>query len=298
MKVLIAGCSGQVGFELQRSLSIFGEIDSPDRDRLDLEDMCRVADYLEETSPDLIVNAAAWTAVDEAEKKHDAVFAMNAALPELLANYAAKNNIWLIHYSSDYVYPGTGSLPWSETDEKGPMSVYGQSKLQGDQNVISSGCDYLIFRTSWVYSARGSNFMKTMLTLGASRESLSVVNDQCGVPVPARLIAEVTAQAVTSISQPIVPRVGVYNLATRGETSWYEFACSIFDLARERDVTLKVAEVNGIPSSQYLTPAKRPMNSRLSLGKIEQEFHITMPDWYSQLQLTLDEYLSLNNGEE
>lgn len=295
MNVLLTGGSGQVGHELKKRLAAFGKIDAPDRQKLNLEDLEQVSYYLKLTNPDLIVNAAAWTAVDKAEGEHEAAFILNAALPGMLSGYAAKNNIWLIHYSSDYVYPGTGSIPWKESDVSRPLSVYGQSKLQGDENIASSGCDYLIFRTSWVYSARGNNFMKTMLKLAMDRESLSVVNDQWGAPTPACLIADVTTHAIGRICQSALPESGVYHLTPRGETNWCEFAGSIFDLARAAGVKLKLQELTGIPTSQYPTPASRPLNSRLVLDKIEHELEITMPDWYSQLNLTLNEYLSLDN---
>lgn len=296
MKIFLTGGSGQVGYELQRSLSIFGEVIAPTRSELNLQEMEAVNTFLSETEPDLIVNAAAWTAVDKAEVESEAAFQLNAELPEYLAAYSVKNNIWLIHYSSDYVYPGIGSTPWKESDASGPLSVYGQSKFLGDNNIASSGCDYLIFRTSWVYSARSNNFMKTMLKLAMDRESLSVVNDQWGAPTPARLIAEVTNQAIGRICQSVLPAPGIYHLAPRGVTNWHEFASSIFALARTAGVKLKLEELTGIPTVQYPTPASRPLNSRLLLEKIEHELELTLPDWYDQLHLTLDEYLSLSNN--
>ncbi|MBN0987006.1 dTDP-4-dehydrorhamnose reductase [Amphritea pacifica] len=298
MNILVTGGSGQVGFELQRSLAIFGCVDAPDRQHLNLEDLDQVAAYLEATKPGLIVNAAAWTAVDRAESEQDSARIVNADLPAVLASYAARNNIWLFHYSSDYVYPGNGTTPWTETDQTAPLSVYGKTKLLGDDNIAATGCHYMIFRTSWVYSARGNNFMKTMLRLGAEREQLSIVNDQWGVPTPARLIAEITALAVSRSPQLASQDSGIYHLAPSGETNWCRFAESIFALAREEGVKLKVAQVTGIPTSDYPTPARRPLNSRLSLKKIEHELGIIMPDWYSQLQMTLEEYLSLKNREE
>jgi dTDP-4-dehydrorhamnose reductase len=298
MNILVTGGSGQVGFELQRSLAIFGRVDAPDRQHLNLEDLDQVAAYLEATKPGLIVNAAAWTAVDKAETEQDSARIVNADLPAVLASYAARNNIWLIHYSSDYVYPGNGATPWTETDQTAPLSVYGKSKLLGDDNIAVSGCHYMIFRTSWVYSARGNNFMKTMLRLGAEREQLSIVNDQWGVPTPARLIAEITALAVSRSQQMALQVSGIYHLAPSGETNWCKFAESIFALAQDEGFKLKVAQVTGISTSDYPTPASRPLNSRLSLEKIERELGIIMPDWYSQLQMTLEEYLSLKNREE
>jgi dTDP-4-dehydrorhamnose reductase len=295
MKIFLTGGSGQVGYELRRSLSLFGKVIAPNRSELNLQDLDAVNRFLNDTVPDLIVNAAAWTAVDKAEEEHEAAFILNAALPGVLANYAARNNIWLIHYSSDYVYPGIGKEPWKETDITAPLSVYGRSKLKGDNNIASSGCNYLIYRTSWVYSARGNNFMKTMMKVAAAQELMNIVNDQWGAPTPARLIADVTAQALGRISQSVLPNPGVYHLAPRGETNWHEFAASIFTLARNAGVKLELEELKGITTTQYPTPARRPLNSRLVLEKIENELGITMPDWYGQLNLTLDEYLSLNS---
>ncbi|WP_428033895.1 dTDP-4-dehydrorhamnose reductase, partial [Amphritea sp.] len=251
MNILVTGGSGQVGFELQRSLAVFGCVDAPDRQSLNLEDLDQVSAYLEEAKPELIVNAAAWTAVDKAETEQDSAHIVNADLPAVLASYAARNNIWLFHYSSDYVYPGNGTTPWTETDNTAPLSVYGKTKLQGDDNIAASGCHYMIFRTSWVYSARGNNFMKTMLRLGAEREKLSIVNDQWGVPTPARLIAEITALAVSRSQQMASHDSGIYHLAPSGETNWCRFAESIFALAREEGFKLKVAQVTGIPTSDY-----------------------------------------------
>lgn len=289
--ILITGGNGQVGYELKRKLAVFGVVDSPSRQCLDLENLEEVATYLEAKKPSLIVNAAAWTAVDSAENETVKALALNKALPSVLAEYAAKHNIWLIHYSSDYVYPGDGTTPWKETDTAGPLSAYGKSKLQGDECVLSSGCRHLIFRTSWVYSSRGNNFLKTMLKLAQVRESLNVVNDQYGAPTPAKLIADVTAIAVDKISQTAEPASGIYHLATSGVTNWHEFASSIFSLVRAKGVELNVKDVVSIPTADYPTPAKRPLNSRLALGKIEDAFGIKMPHWYSQLQLTIEDYL-------
>lgn len=292
MRILITGGSGQVGYELQRSLSLYGEIDAPSRQKLNLENLDAVTKYLEQTKPDLIVNAAAWTAVDKAEEEQDKCYLLNTALPELLANYAAQQDIWLIHYSSDYVYPGDGEQPWTEESPTQPLSVYGKTKLEGDQKVAASGAQYLIFRTSWVYSARGNNFMKTMLRLAAERDSLSIVADQWGAPTSARLIAEVTATAVAKIRSKLAPNVGVYHLAPKGETCWHEFAAEIFRLAENEGVQLKLASAAGIATAEYPTPAQRPLNSRLSLEKIQQEYGIELPEWQPQLLLAIKEYLS------
>jgi dTDP-4-dehydrorhamnose reductase len=294
MKILVTGSTGQVGFELLRVLSPLGQIIAPTRQELDLANLIAVNAYLEEQAPDMIVNAAAWTAVDAAEDQLDEAFKLNAELPKLLAKYANKHKIWLIHYSSDYVYPGSGTKPWLESDKTGPLSVYGKSKLAGDSAIENETNRYLIFRTSWVYSARGNNFMKTMLRLGADREALNIVGDQVGAPTPARLIAQLTHIAVYKIQKDEITKSGVYHLATKGETNWYEFAYSIFKYAIELGQPLEIdlAKISAIKTSEYPTSAERPLNSRLNVSAIEQLLSIDMPDWKSQLELTLNEYLN------
>ena len=280
MNILLLGKTGQVGFELHRALSPLGAITAPGREALDLMDEQAVSNYLAETKPDLIVNAAAWTAVDAAEEHPADAARLNADLSAQLAEYVAANNARLVHYSSDYVYPGTGEMPWDETSSTGPLSHYGKTKLQGDQAIEQSGADYLIFRTSWVYSARGNNFMKIMLRLSESKAELNIVADQTGAPTPARLIAQVTVLAIHSRLES-----GLYHLAPTGETSWHGFAEDIFRLAG------KNIKANPIPTSEYPTPAKRPVNSRLDVTKLENALNIELPDWRSQLIMTLGEYL-------
>jgi len=280
MNILLLGKTGQVGFELHRTLAPLGTITAPDRTELDLMNPQAVADYLETHQPDLIANAAAYTAVDAAEEEHTEAGQLNATLPEQLAHYAKANNSRLIHYSSDYVYPGNGDKAWTENSPPGPLSVYGMSKLAGDQAIQTSGCEHVIFRTSWVYSARGNNFMKTMLRLAQSKPALNIVADQIGAPTPARLIAQITSMAIHNN----IPG-GLYHLAPRGETSWHGFAQEIFRLSGHS------VKANPIPTSDYPTPAKRPLNSRMDLTKLETALNIKMPDWQSQLELTLSEYL-------
>jgi dTDP-4-dehydrorhamnose reductase len=286
MNILITGGNGQVGFELQRSLALFGKILAPTRQQLDLSSACAVDDYLQAQQPDMIVNAAAYTAVDKAESEPQQARRLNAELPAQLAAYARANNILLVHYSSDYVYPGTGNTPFNEEAETGPLGVYGITKLEGDQAITASGCRHLIFRTSWVYSARGNNFMKTMLRLAKEKAALNVVADQIGAPTPARLIANVTAHAIArAISS------GIYHLVPKGETSWHGFAQAIFKLAKEHDFPLSLHPENVIPirTSEYPTPAQRPLNSRLSTDKLEQALGATLPHWQQQLELTFKE---------
>lgn len=288
MKILLLGKTGQVGFELHRVLSPLGTLVAPDRKALDLSDEDAVSAYLAACRPDLIVNAAAWTAVDAAEEQTEAARRLNQELPAQLAAYAAAASCRLVHYSSDYVYPGTGTEPWTENSPTGPLNAYGRTKLAGDEAVLSSGADYLIFRTSWVYSARGNNFMKTMLRLAKDRPELNVVADQVGAPTPARLIAQITTLGIYNRLD-----AGVYHLAARGETSWHGFAREIFRMARAAGVSLALVpdRVHPIPTRDYPTPATRPLNSRLNVSKLERALNIRMPDWQSQLALTLAEYL-------
>lgn len=292
--ILLLGGTGQVGFELQRQLCLSGEVHAPSRQELDLTDAAAVDTWLHRFQPGLIVNAAAYTAVDKAESEPHLAHRLNAELPAQLAAYTQSRNQWLVHYSSDYVYSGDAkhgdeTRPWQETSPAGPLSVYGKTKLEGDQAIQDSGCQHLIFRTSWVYSARGHNFMNTMLRLGREREALGMVSDQIGAPTPARLIALVTLQALTHQIEG-----GIYHLAPRGETSWHGFACEIFRQAHVlgEPLTITPGQVSAISSVQYPTPATRPLNSRLALEKLERALGVRLPSWQEQLALTLTERLS------
>lgn len=287
-KILVTGGTGQVGHELQRELSVLGEVVAPDRHDLDLSDANAVSHWLATHRPDTIINAAAYTAVDKAEIEPALAKRLNTELPQQLASYCINHNACLVHYSSDYVYPGSGDTPWKEDSPTGPLSVYGQTKLEGDQAIEAAGIRHLIFRTSWVYSARGNNFMKTMLRLAREKEALNIVSDQIGAPTPARLIAQVTLLALSHSINP-----GVYHLAPRGATSWHGFAKCIFEKAEALGESLKIEanNVSGIPTSEYPTPAQRPLNSRLDLEKLESALSIKMPSWDAQLGLTLKDYL-------
>ena len=279
MNILLLGKTGQVGFELNRTLAPLGTINAPGRETLDLMNEEAVANLLANTAPNLIVNAAAWTAVDAAEDNQADAERLNAGLPKQLAGYAAANNASLVHFSSDYVYPGDGDRAWLETSNTGPLSVYGRTKLQGDQAIEQSGADYLIFRTSWVYSARGNNFMKTMLRLAKSKAELNIVADQVGAPTPARLISQITTLAIHGKLAK-----GLYHLAPRGEVSWHGFAQEIFRLAQANDEQLTMGPESAypIPTSDYPTPATRPLNSRMDITKLEGALNIALPDWQSQ----------------
>ncbi|MGP9765398.1 dTDP-4-dehydrorhamnose reductase [Halomonas sp. AOP13-D3-9] len=297
MKILITGGSGQVGFELRRQLATLGEALAPSRAVLDLSDADAVTAYLDQHKPDLIVNAAAYTAVDNAESDQAMATRLNAELPAQLAEYCQQQGGWLIHYSSDYVYSGEGTAPWHEDDATGPCNAYGATKLAGDVAVANSGCKHLIFRTSWVYSAFGKSFLATMLRLGAERSALSIVSDQMGAPTPARLIVLVTQQALATLRNPKTANdleSGVYHLAPKGETSWYGFACEIFQVAKQAGLAMAITPegVSAIPTAEYPTPATRPLNSRLAAAKIEAALGIQMPSWQSQLALTVEEIAS------
>lgn len=295
--IVLLAPTGQVGFELARSLAPLGQLHCLSRTDVDFTDTAAVTEKVAALAPDVIVNAAAWTAVDKAETETAAAYALNATLPAALAAVAAKRQAWLVHYSTDYVYPGSGTAPWQEDDVTAPLSVYGASKLAGDQAVQQSGCRYLIFRTCWVYAARGNNFLRTMLKLGKTRQSLAVVADQIGAPTPARLIAQVSSLALQQALQQGAAVCGVYHLASRGETSWYGFAAAIFALARQHqfELALDNNQFKPISTAEYPTPAKRPANSRLCLDKIEQTFGLVMPDWHEQLALTMQELLSVQS---
>ena len=288
MTSLLLGKTGQVGFELHRTLSPLGAIIAPTRAELDLMDEQAVNACLASTKPDLIINAAAWTAVDAAEDQPGEAERLNTGLPAQLAAYARAEKIRFVHYSSDYVYPGTGETPWKENSPTDPVSHYGKTKLAGDQAIEQSGADHLIFRTSWVYSARGNNFMKTMLRLAHSKTELKIVADQIGAPTPARLIAQVTTLALHNQLES-----GLYHLAPKGETSWYGFAREIFDMAGHAGEALTIANsnVHPIPTADYPTPAPRPLNSRMDVTKLEHALNIQLPDWQNQLAVTLTEYL-------
>ena len=241
-------------------------------------------------APDVIVNAAAHTAVDKAESEPELARTINALAPGALAQEAKRGNAWLIHYSTDYVFDGSGDQPWREPDATAPLSVYGKTKLEGEQLILQAGCRHLIFRTSWVYGTRGGNFAKTMLRLAQERDSLAVVNDQVGAPTGADLLADVTAHAIRAARPELS---GLYHLAAAGETSWYGYAGFVIDFARRTGVPLKVAPdaIQAVPSSDFPLPAKRPLNSRLDTAKLQSTFGLTLPVWQNGVTRMLTEIL-------
>lgn len=295
-KFVLLAPTGQVGFELSRALAPMGDVVAIGRQNIDFSNLDTLSAMIKTISPDVIVNAAAYTMVDKAETDQEQAFLINEQLPLVLAKIANEQNALLVHYSTDYVYPGDGDSPWVESDKTAPLSVYGQSKLAGDCAIIAHCKKYLIFRTSWVYASRGNNFMKTMVKLAQSRDMLNVVNDQFGTPTPARLIAQVSALAIQKMlqkSDDMDKLSGVYHLAPTGFTNWYGFADEIFALARKANIELmlKAENFKGISTEEYPTPAKRPKNSRLDVTKLETTFGLVMPSWQSQLQLTFAEWL-------
>jgi len=296
MKILLLGKNGQVGWELQRSLAPLGELVALDRHlvdglRGDLSDLESLRATIRQVKPDVIVNAAAYTAVDKAESETELADRVNGTASGVMAEEAAASGAWLIHYSTDYVFSGQGVTPWQETDAVAPVNHYGSSKLAGEHAIIASGCKHLIFRTSWVYGARGNNFAKTMLRLARDRETLNVIADQIGAPTGADLIADVSALAIQKvISRPEL--AGLYHLAAAGEVSWHGYASHVIDFAKAQGEELAVTAVNPIETTAYPTPAQRPLNSRLNTQKLRDNFSLHLPDWQSGVTRMLREVLN------
>ncbi len=296
LKILLFGKNGQVGWELQRSLASLGELVALDFDGQDycgdFTNLEGLAKTIRDVAPDIIVNAAAHTAVDKAESEPELVRSINALALSVLAKEAKHIGAWLIHYSTDYVFDGSGDAPWLETDATGPLSVYGKTKLEGEAAIIASGCKHLIFRTSWVYAARGGNFAKTMLKLVQERDALKVIDDQIGAPTGADLLADVTAHAIrTALQHPEV--CGLYHLVASGQTSWHEYANFVIDFARQAGIEVKVSAeaIQPVPTSAFPTAAKRPMNSRLDTTKLQNTFDLKLPNWQIGVTRMLTEIL-------
>lgn len=283
MKVLLTGKSGQVGGELLRSLAPLGEVIAPGRDELDLSRPDSIERSLRAHYPQVIVNAAAYTAVDRAEAERELAFAVNAQGPGLLARGASRIGALLVHYSTDYVFDGAKRGPYVEDDPTHPLSAYGESKVAGEQAITASGCRHLIFRTSWVYAARGRNFLLTILRLARERDELRVVDDQFGAPTTGRMLASATAEILARPQRLTAAASGVYHMSARGETSWCRFARAILDA---RGLSTRLV---AIPTSEYPTPARRPAHSVLSNAKLERTFAVQLPDWREGLAQTLAE---------
>jgi len=296
MKILLLGKNGQLGWELQRSLASLGEVTALDRHSKDycgdLGNLPGLAATVQTLRPDVIVNAAAHTAVDKAESEPDLARTINALAPGVLAQEAQKLGAWLVHYSTDYVFDGSGSRPWVETDKPAPLSVYGRTKLEGEQLIAGQCQRHLILRTSWVYAARGGNFAKTMLRLAQERERLTVIDDQFGAPTGADLLADVTAHAIQHLLQR-AQDAGLYHLAASGETTWNKYAKHVIAQAKTTHPAIKIiaSEIASVPSSDFPTPARRPHNSRLDSAKLQAVFGLKLPDWRQGVDRMLAEIL-------
>ena len=296
MNILLFGKGGQVGWELQRSLSVLGTVTALDFDSTehcgDFSNPTGVAETVRTLRPDVIVNAAAHTAVDKAEGEPEFARALNATTPGAIAQEAAKLGAWLVHYSTDYVFDGSGSRPWVETDTPAPLSVYGRTKLEGEQLIQQSCAQHLILRTSWVYAARGGNFAKTMLRLAQERERLTVIDDQWGAPTGADLLADVTAHSLRHL-QRCPEDAGLYHCVAAGETNWNLYAKEVLVLSAQTQpaIELKATEVAPVPTSAFPTPAVRPHNSRLNTRKLQETFGLTLPHWRTGVARMLAETL-------
>ena len=296
MNILLLGKGGQVGWELQRSLSVLGQVTALDFDSQahcgDFANPEGVRDTVRQLRPQVIVNAAAHTAVDKAESEPEFARLLNATTPGLVAEEAARLGAWLVHYSTDYVFDGSGTRPWVETDTPAPLSVYGATKLEGEQRIQQSGCQHLILRTSWVYAARGGNFAKTMLRLGQERERLTVIDDQWGAPTGADLLADVTAHAIRHL-QHRPQDGGLYHCVAAGETTWHSYAKFVLEHASKAQKAIKIIakEVAPVPTSAFPTHATRPHNSRLATAKLQTTFGLQLPHWQTGVARMLAEIL-------
>jgi dTDP-4-dehydrorhamnose reductase len=286
--ILLLGKDGQLGWELQRSLAPLGNVIALGRSEADLSQPDTIAAIVAKYQPQVIVNAAAYTAVDKAESDTDTAQAVNAGALSVLAQAAKASDALLVHYSTDYVFNGSGSAAWAERDATAPLNVYGATKLAGEQAIIASGCKHLIFRTSWVYAARGGNFAKTMLRLAQERDTLSVVADQHGAPTGADWLADMSAHAIAQTLQD-VSKCGLYHAAASGETTWHGYASFVVEHAKTLDYGIKATEIKAVPSGAFPTPAKRPANSRLDCNKLTTTFGLQCPPWQAGVARMLTE---------
>ena len=302
MKILLLGKDGQVGWQLQRSLAPHGEVVACGRNECDLSDVAQIRSVIRTLKPSIIVNATAYTAVDKAESEPDLAGRINALAPGVMAEEAKLLGAMLVHYSTDYVYDGTKTTPYREADPTGPQSVYGQTKLAGEEAIRAAGGKSIIFRTSWVFGARGGNFVKTILRLAREKESLNVVADQIGSPTPAALIATVSGVALAMLKHGRLLEPGenrLYHLAAAHPVSWCDFARTIVGLAGQApgfDLRLKPEAIKAISTAEYPTPARRPANSRLDCSKLENDFGLQMPDWQPYLERMLQLLALKQNG--
>ena len=298
MRILLLGANGQVGTELQRSLAPLGDLAFGTRNgRLADGTACEVADFnrpgtlpavVERLAPDVVVNAAAYTAVDRAEDERETAFRANAEAPGALAGACARNGTLLLHYSTDYVFDGQGKRPYRADDPTDPLGVYGASKLAGEEAIAASGCRHLVLRTAWVYAAHGHNFLRTMLRLGADRDELRVVADQCGTPTPAGLIADTSARILQAVDEGKAHGAGIYHLTAAGSTTWHGFAEAIFDGAQARGLLDRRPRVVPITTTDFPTRAARPAFSVLDHSALERDFALSLPHWQDGLARVLD----------
>ena len=303
MNILLLGKNGQLGRELQRALAPLGTLVT--LDRYGQHDLCgdlTNLDGLQKTikalSPDIIVNAAGYTAVDQAENDYEIAHCVNATAPSVMAQEAKNLGALFVHYSTDYVLDGSGTHLWKEDDIALPLNAYGKSKLQGEQLIQQSGCDHFIFRTSWVYGRHGNNFIKTIMRLAHERDELNIVCDQIGVPTGAELLADVTAHAIHLFGHEKQSTLanekqlsGIYHLAPQGQTSWFDYALFIIEQAKKSGVEFKLNTINPVVSSDYKTIATRPLNSRLDTGKLSETFKLYLPDWHLGVNRVVSELL-------
>lgn len=292
MNILLFGKTGQVGWELQRSLAPLGNVIALDVHSTnycgDFSNPQGVAETVRRIRPDVIVNAAAHTAVDKAESEIEFAQLINATSVEAIAKAATETGAWVVHYSTDYVFPGTGTTAWRETDETAPLNVYGETKLAGEKALQQHCPKHLIFRTSWVYAGKGNNFAKTMLRLAKDRTEMSVINDQYGAPTGAELLADCTAHAIRfALNKPDVS--GLYHLVASGTTTWYDYASLVFAEARNAGIDLALTDLKAVPTSAYPTPARRPGNSRLNTEKFQRNFGLVLPQWENGVKRMLNE---------
>ena len=299
MKILLLGKNGQVGWELQRSLAPLGEVLALDRNSSshcgDLSNLAGLADTVRVFRPDVVVNAAAYTAVDKAESDQSTANLINALAPEALARACAAIGAYLVHFSTDYVFDGAGQKPWLESDATGPLNVYGHSKLAGEKGIAKQGAKHVIFRTSWVYGTEGGNFAKTMLRLAQERDKMAVINDQFGAPTGAALLADITALCLQRVQpeqhEPYLS--GIYHLAAAGETTWHAYAQYVLQQAQSLKPSLKytVKEVAAVATTEFPTPAARPLNSRLNCSQLENALQLKLPAWQTGVDAMLAKIL-------
>jgi len=296
MKILLLGRGGQVGWELCRSLMPLGIVTALDRTQCDLSDPDLIPGIIRENQPEIIVNAAAYTAVDKAEDEEELATVVNGTSVKVLAEEAQKMNALLVHYSTDYVFDGTKSGAYTESDTPNPVNAYGRSKLHGENAIIESGCEYLVFRTSWVYAARGNNFLKTMLRLARERNELRIVADQYGAPTWSRNIADVTSQVLHAVQQQRRTggtRSSIYHLSAGGITTWHGFAAAVIEHARKHAASDSIITQRVLPiaTEDYPLPARRPRNSQLDSGALARHYGLRMPEWHDAVEMCIDECL-------